>query len=282
MLSAQQLVEQHLELPSLPAIVVRLNELLAKGLPSMGQIAELVSEDPALAARVLRLVNSPLYPFRNNIDSVQRATTLIGVRELRNLALAASVGKLFRGIDNPLVTMEQFWRHSLYVALLCRGIGEAAGQREVDRYFVMGLLHDLGELVLFRQLPEQVREAADYSQTHHLPLADAERHVIGFNHADVGAELMRHWHLPDNIVAAVGGHHDRQADGEHRLAIGIVYLGNMIATNMEEATLGLGFREGIGISAWERVNVRHGVHEPLMTEARSRFDAAHQALFAAA
>lgn len=273
------LVDDQIELPSLPAVVVRLNELLASRLPSMGQVAELVGEDPALAARVLKLVNSPLYPFRGKIDSVQRAVAMIGVRELRSLALAVAVPKLFEGFATPLITLEQFWRHSLCVALLSRGLAEAAQQRELDRYFTTGLLHDLGALILYSRRPQQAAEAAARSRAERKPLDEAEREVIGFSHADLGGELMRRWGLPDVIVAAVLGHHERPAQGEHRLTQGIVHLANQLAGLIPDGALGIGFEEGVGISDWEQINVHPRAQDALVAAAKERLDATRQALF---
>lgn len=272
------LIERRLELPSLPAVVLRLNELLTGRLPSMGEVAELVSEDPALAAGVLKLVNSPIYPFRGKIDSLPRAVTLVGVRELRNLALSASVAKLFEGYDNALLTLERFWRHSLCVALLARGLAEAAQQREPDRFFAMGLLHDIGALILYRELPDQASAAIALAASARLPLIEAERQVIGFSHAELGAELMRHWSLPESIVAAVGLHHQRPASGEHKLAQGIVYLANLLAAQIPDGDLGIRRPEGPVVSDWEQINVSHRLQPTLLAAAQEQLEATRAAL----
>ena len=279
MLGAEKLIDDQLELPSLPAIVIRLNELLDGQLPPMGRVSELISEDPALAAGVLRLVNSPLYPFQGKIDSLQRAVTLIGVREVRNLALAASVAGLGDGLTNPLFSIEQFWRHSLYVALISRGLATLAGQRDLDRYFVMGLLHDLGALVICHRRPEQARLAAQRSVEERRPLAEVEREVFGFSHADVGMQLLLGWGLPQSIAAAVGGHHAAAAEGEHRLAVAIVRLAELLAASLDEGYLGMGLREGVGISDWEQLGLRDTARDVLIRDAQAAFAGAYQAVF---
>lgn len=276
------LIDSQLTLPSLSAIVFRLNELLSARLPSMGEVGELVSEDPALAAQVLKLVNSPLHHFHGRIDSIQRAVTLIGVRELRNLALAASVTKAFAGIPEDIVDMEAFWRHSVFTALLARGIAEAAGQKELDRYFVCGLLHDLGMLAVFQGLPEHARRAIEHSERTHVPLAQAERELMGFDHSEVGERLMRHWALPDNIIAAVAGHHEREPQGAHRMAAAIVRLADLIANDTDEGRIGVGHREGVGISDWEQAGLRDHLRANLVGTALSRFESARQILVSAA
>lgn len=279
MLSADTVIDEQLRLPSLPAIVGRLNEVLADRLPAMGEVSELISEDPALAARVLRLVNSPLYPFQGRVDSLQRAVTLIGVREIRNLALAAAAVDLGREQTNRLFSIEQFWRHSLFVALISRGLAAAIGQREIERFFVMGLLHDLGALALYHQFPDQGRVAAERSVRERRPLAEVEQELIGFNHAEAGGHLMRRWNLPESIVAAVAGHHDAPLEGEHRLGIAVVRLADLLAASLDEGYLCIGHREGVGISDWESLGCRDSLSEPILADAQRSFELARAALF---
>jgi HD-like signal output (HDOD) protein len=273
------LISERLELPSLPAVTMRLNQLLQSKLPAMGEVAELVGDDPALAGRVLQLVNSPLYPFRGRIDSLPRAVTLIGVRELRNLALAASVTKLFDGSSASQAAFEQFWRHSLCVALFSRGLAEVARQREPDRFFAMGLLHDIGALLLLDQLPEQAAEAAEHSVKMRVPLVVSERQILGYSHADLGGELMRQWCLPEATVAAVEYHHDLQEQAGHRVEHGIVHLANLLVHQIPDGSRNVGMQEGPGISAWERIGISHHVQGALVETVLARMNATHLALF---
>lgn len=281
MKTIKSLMDGQVELPSLPAVAMRLNDLLQGKLPTMGEVAELVGEDPALAARVLQLVNSSLYPYRGRIDSLPRAVTLIGVRELRSLALAASVTQLFDDSIMGRESFEQFWRHSLYVALFSRGLAEVARQREPDRFFVMGLLHDIGALVLLGQMPEQAAEAAERSVKMRIPLVVSERQVMGFSHADLGGHLMRSWFLPEAIAAAVESHHDPQEHAEHKMERGIVYLANLLTHQVPSGSRSVGLQEGLGITAWEQVGISHHVQGPLIENVTAHMDATHLALFGA-
>lgn len=265
-----------LELPSLPAVTMRLNTLLAEGLPSMGEVARLVGEDPALATKVLRLVNSPLYPFRAQIDSLPRAVALLGVRELRSLALSAAVVDLFE-----VTAFQPFWRHSLYTALLCRALAEAAQQRELDRFFTIGLLHDIGALVILQQLPAQAASIQERAAAG-TPVLEAEQQVLGFDHCQVGAQLLRFWALPDAIVAAVEDHHAPRLRPEYRLEKGIVALANQLAGLQPEGARTPGPQLGPVVSDWEWINVNQRWQHNIVSTATERLAATHRALFAGA
>lgn len=272
------LIRQTVTLPSLPAIVVHLNDLLQRQLASMGEVSELIGKDPALTARILRLVNSPIYSFRGKIDSLQRAITMIGVRELRNLATAASVRNVFAGMPNEIISMDTFWRHSLITGLYARIIAETAGQRELDKYFVMGLLHDVGALILFHHFPEKARRAARLSEQEGIPIVHTERSIIGFSHADVGGVLMRRWHLPENIATAVEHHHNRKYQGEHLFDVAVVRLSNLLANQDDNGGMGLGARMHYSFDDWQAVGIGSDMSDTLRPRVQERFEATRDAL----
>jgi HD-like signal output (HDOD) protein len=269
--SVRTLIEQQLDLPALPTLLSELNNMLAAGLPSMAEVAQLLGRDPNLAAGVLALVNSPLHPYGGNVDSLPRAAALVGVRELRSLALAAAAPSL-------VAADARFWRHGVCVGLLCRGLAEAARQRELDRFFVTGLLHDVGAAILRAQLPDLTAEAAARAQAERVPLIDAERAVIGFSHADLGGELMCAWKLAEPMIEAIASHHERRAPGEHGLACGIVYLANLLAHRLPETISSGATREGAGISDWERINVHPRVQNTVLAGTLERLQATEDAL----
>ena len=126
---------------------------------SAAEIGDVISEDPALTARLLKIVNSAFYGFPSRIETVSRAITIVGTLELLDLILAASVVKAFSGIPSELVDMDQFWEHSLYTGVTARVLAGRHRAPDTERYFVAGLLHDIGALVLYRQLPRQSRAA---------------------------------------------------------------------------------------------------------------------------
>lgn len=277
----QSLITGKLELPSLPLVVSRLNRLLSDPTASMTQIAQLIRQDPALAGRVLKVVNSPIYPYAGRIDSLSRALTILGVRELRSLAYALTATQLFRGIPGELVDMERFWRHSLYTALAARALTEAALGREIERFFIEGLLHDLGALLLLAAWPDQARRAVELARERGTSVAEAERELMGFDHAAVGGELMAHWGLPGSVVTAVRYHHAPQDAEGAAFDVALIHLADRIADSLPEGRLYDLEPAPIPEETWTTLGLAPDVLDGVTRRVRYEFDGACQALLPA-
>ena len=279
--AALELIDGSVNLPSLPAIVVRLNQLLTSRVPAMKEVAELISEDPALAARVLRIVNSPLFPYRTPIDSIQRAVTLLGVRELRNLALAASARELSNGAAAGLLDTGRFWRHSLLCALIARGLAEATRQQDVDRYFVLGLLHDVGILVICDQRPDKAAAILAEARELGVPLAEAESAILGYTHAEVAAALLSSWDLPETLFGPIAAHHQRSPQGPHRFAATLLHVADLLTGTVEDGEFDMPSHIAPLDDDWSALGIPAVRCGPIVEAAVNQFDMAQQALFGA-
>lgn len=206
MITLEKLIEQSGKLGSLPAIVHRVFEVMDDPNSTAIQIGRIINEDPALTARLLKLVNSPFYGFVSKVDTVYRAIALIGHRELRIVVLATSAIKAFNGIPADLVDMEAFWKRSLNTAVVARVLAAFRREKEIERYFIVGLLHDIGSLLLYLQQPEQQARAIVNHHAEKIPLWQAEKNVFGFDHAEVGGALLKKWSLPPLLCLAVQYH----------------------------------------------------------------------------
>ena len=149
--SAHSLVRNEAQLASYPDIYFRIKEVLDSPVSSARHIAEVVSTDPNLSMRLLRLVNSSFYGFPYPIESIPRAVTIIGSRELTNLALAVSTMSIFQGVPEEYVEMRSFWEHSLACGVIARILANLRRFPEEERFFLAGLFHDAGKLVLYRK-----------------------------------------------------------------------------------------------------------------------------------
>jgi putative nucleotidyltransferase with HDIG domain len=207
-ISPRELVSGAIEIASLPEIFLKVNEMIDSPRHSAADIGRIISHDAALSARLLKIANSVFYGFPSQIDTISRAIIVIGTRELRDLILATSVMRVFKGLPNDLVTMEDFWRHSICCGLAARSLAAQRGEQQVERYFVAGLLHDIGSLLVYRKIPELAREALLRAQYNNVPLYRAEQDVMGFDHAAVGVEILRKWKLPESLQEATEFHHN--------------------------------------------------------------------------
>lgn len=256
-------------LVSLPQAYFRINEMLNDHRSSSAQIGEVISRDPALTARLLRFVNSPVYGLRKPLDSVARAITILGTQELRVLALASSVGGAFRQPPVDLVDMSAYWHHSVFTGIVARLLGARCQLKSVDHLFVAGLLHDVGQLVLAHVVPDLLRKVIAKLPEYPHHRCQMEQKLIGHDHAEVGAELMRQWQLPESLWVPVRYHHDPEQAHDFLVEAYLVYMANAIADGVEPSRRSPAALQISPISAraWELTGLTEDVIAPTVQDA---------------
>lgn len=269
-MSASDLVQDIQGLITLPDVYLRINRLIEDPKSSAADIAKVASQDPSFTIRLLRVANSTLYNFSSRVDTVSRAVSIIGTAQIRNLALSMSVASSFGGLPNDLVSMANFWRHSLLCALTSRHLAGEAGRCDRDALFTAGLLHDIGELVIFNRLPEQAKEALlqVLDSQDEIAVHQAERLVMGFDHAEVGGALARQWHLPPLLEECIALHHDLAAARRHPREAALVHIGNILALMAEVGTLDKDDVPPIDPRAWEMTGLSEDCIEPVVLAAQ--------------
>lgn len=277
-LNARELVSGSIRLVSLPEVFTRLNEMIDNPHTTAADIGHLIMNDPALCARLLKIVNSPFYGFPRKIDTITRAVTIIGTQELRDLVLATSVVKVFAGIPNFLVNMDSFWQHSVACALAARALAARCGETHIERFFVGGLLHDIGTLLLYHKLPELMKEVLLRATYQGEPFFRAEQNVLGFDHAHVGRELLKLWRLPAHLVDAVGYHHTPQ-EAPASLDAAIVHVANIVANALQFGNAGDKHVAPFAAESWGRLGLSVDVLEPLALEIEQQFSTALQLIY---
>ncbi|GAB4290073.1 MAG: HDOD domain-containing protein [Methylophaga sp.] len=229
-LSPDALVNKSLELVSPPSTYLQLNQLIQDPDSAMDDISAVINTDPALATRLLKIVNSPFYGFPSQINTISRAITIIGTRELTHLVLATSVVDAFKGIPASLIDMNDFWRHSFATAITAKLLAEECGQKASERFFIAGLLHNIGCLVLYQSMPEQASEAIRSAEFGHEIQFQAEQRIIGFDHTEIGYALAREWHLPHSLQEVTRYHH-RPSDAEDfPIDVAIVHVADILVS----------------------------------------------------
>jgi len=213
---------------SLPKIHFELQAALSDPDKTFQDLGDIISFDPALTARLLKIVNSPFYGFPSEIETISHAISIIGMDQLTDLALATLVIYQFRGIPNNLFNMEKFWRHSMACGVVARSIAEFRGEKNVERFYLAGILHDIGRLVIFTKEPALARDAFFRSKEMKENIYLSERELMGFDHADVGRELLKAWQLPPRLVEAVGCHHQPQTAKEFAVDAAIIHTSDYI------------------------------------------------------
>ena len=279
--AAQELVEDIGELVSLPEIVHKINEMVNSEESNATDIARVISQDPAISTRILRVANSSLYGGARQIDSINRAVTILGTKQIRDLTLSTSVSRVFAGISNDVISVEDFWHHSLYCALLAKALAEKSKRVNADTIFTAGLLHDIGHLVMFNRVPEQAQAAIllTIQGDAGVPLHEAERQILGFDHAEVGADLAREWHLPDVLVSCIESHHDLHADTPYPEAVATIHIANVIASLPYSDIPAPEDIAGIAPEAWKMAGISPEDIQSAVSQACSQISETQQALF---
>ena len=244
------LVEQSPQISSLPTIFYQINEAVEDPECSFVEIGEIISGDPSLSARLLRIVNSSFFGFPSKIETITHAVTIVGTAQLHDLALATTVVNQFKGVSKDLLNMEKFWLHSVATGLAARIIAVYRREPNADRFYLMGMLHDLGRLILFLNVPDQMEKVMSQYARAGL-LHDAEDEVMGADHAGVAGMLMEVWKLPEMLQEAVAYHHMPNQAPHYPTAASIVHVADIIANAMELGTCGDYYVSPLNAKAWE-------------------------------
>lgn len=251
----EQLYEQ-LRLNTLPEVYYQVNEAINCPTSDINDIASLVSEDPALCARLLRIANSAMFNFPTPIDTISQAVTVIGTQQLRDLTLACNLGNLFPGIPPHIVNMEQFWRHSIGAGICARTIASMRRENNVEKFYLMGLLHDLGRLAIYSLLPEfSAKVLNDVSGQSRLCLeiVDEPGEV---DHAEISAILLEHWQLPALLSEPIRYHHRPARSASYPEYAAIIHLADILAHAMQLGSSGCALVPPLSPQAWERIGLQ--------------------------
>ena len=219
------------ELPSLPEIYLRVSEQLEDESVTVQRIGDTVQHDPAIATRVLKMVNSAYYGLTSQVSSVAQAVSLLGRERLRHILIGSVLRGVFSsGQNNPAFSMQVFWQHSIKTAIIARELARQVQQiDEPESMFTAGLLHDIGKLLLINKFPQRVLAAEEDMMRHRSDQLSAEFNQIGVTHTEVGQALMQQWGLPQLLIDCAACHHQSEHEGPNRHATHLVYLSNQLS-----------------------------------------------------
>ncbi len=206
----KQRLAQAKNLPTLPTVAMRITELARDPDADLGQVADAISHDPALVAKVLRIANSPFYALRRRCENLRQALTFLGINGTLALALSFSLLRAFKEQRQSGLDHEWFWRRSLIAAASSRVLAEHLAPTAGEELFLGALLQDIGMLALDSAVADFYAPVANQKAEHEL-FVSFEREQLGTDHAAVGAWLLDLWHLPDHIQHAAAGSHDPEA-----------------------------------------------------------------------
>ena len=264
-----QLVARARELATLPDIYARTKKVLEDPASTHEDVADTLGTDPALAGRLLRIANSAFYGRPGKIATITRAVGLLGTQQIHDLVLATAVIHAFDGFNSDLIDRRAFWRSSLFAASAAKLLAEQCGILDCERLFVGGLLAQVGLLILYQELPSQMRSILREAREQDGDPAALQRDRLGFDYAELSAELFSSWQLPPELVIPIKGHTQPSSAGDSRLEAGILHIATQLASAQAQ---GQGLNELIPLlddDAWRVTELSIEKLEQIYQDARA-------------
>jgi len=266
------------KMPSLPTSVTKVLEICNSMNTSPADLNHVISLDPVLVGRVLKLINSAYYGLGQPITSLVRAIIMLGINTVKNLALSTAVierlspRKIVRGLD-----MEGFWRHSLCVGVSAKLLARKRGidVKLLEEYFTAGLLHDIGKIPLNTVLPKEYVLTVSTADRERVPLRKAENKALGLNHCDAGAMIVSAWKLDGAIGDTIMHHHNyAEYSGNHMDVLYTVAAANRFSTLSEIGFSGNRYPEPLPTLVWDVLNVSSDVFDEIEVDVNKEIEKA--------
>ncbi len=225
------------KLSTLPHIALKVMEMVENPRTSASNVAQLISADQILAARILKLANSAYYGFPRKISTINLAIVVLGFTALRDLVLSISViDQLSINRFEDEFKIDQFWRHAFIVGRGARILSKYVHYPVAGEVFSAGLLHDIGYPVLLQQFPQEFDANLKYAKDQGISFNQAESVYLGFTHAQLGSWLSEGWNLPEKIVRAIRFHHNPEQNHVYQDLVNIIHAADLISYSIDEGS----------------------------------------------
>jgi HD-like signal output (HDOD) protein len=250
----KSIVDRIIDLPTLPQVVTRIMSLLEDPSSSAKDINDVMCQDPALVAKILKVVNSAFYGLPNRVSSISQAVVILGFNTVKSLAVSASVLDMFGEGDEDF-SYEQFWAHAVGCATLSEAIAREQPEAQPETAFVLGLIHDLGKLVLDQFAPAEFREILALAKEQETSFYEAEVQVLETSHADIGFWLAQKWQLADDLAEAIHHQHsiEEAPDASSRQLASICSFADYVCRLKRYGAAGNYGKPVLPVKAWEQL-----------------------------
>lgn len=266
------LLDEVVTLPSLPNTIIQITDLINNPESTLVEVGKAISNDPSISLKALRLVNSAYYALPNKISSVEHATSLLGMKVIKNIVFTASV------FDTIKCEQESLIRHNVAVGFAMKRLvdSELVDKKSFpykDDTFIIGLLHDVGKIIFAQYMPDEVQQVAEMCVSRSMPWEEAEREIIGVTHSEMGAALAKKWQLSPVLIETLAHHHDltRCTSLEMTLCAAYTGIADLIAYEAGFPCYPGVFIE-IDRSFWEAASFNRNAIQYLIDDVKQSFD----------
>jgi HD-like signal output (HDOD) protein len=263
----RRVTDKIIGLPTLPSMLQNINRLMLNPRTSAKEVAQLISSDPAIASKVLRVVNSSFYGFPNRISTVTHAIVILGFNTVKSIVLSSTIFDVFKGErEKDLFDRNDFWRHSVGCGAASRAVGRVIGYQALEEIFIAGLLSDIGKIVEDQFLHDTFVRIVQVTRSKNCLLARAEEEVLGVTHAEVGAWLFERWNMAKGLVEAIRFHHNPALAGDHQRLASIVHLADILVRAIRFGSGGDNKIPAISETAWKCLGLDGTPFDRLLNE----------------
>jgi HD-like signal output (HDOD) protein len=263
-------------LPSHPIVIERITKLLANPRTSAEEIGKAITADQALAAKVLKLVNSAFYGFPGRISTLSHAIVILGFSTIKNIVLTASFFDSFRGKGKATegFNLEQFWFHSIACGVASQSIARAVGSSEKEECFIAGLIHDIGKIILCHYLPDDFENLMAHTMQKDILFYESEKELFDICHDEIGGYLAKRWNLPTTLQNAVRYHHQPMPTHEHYMVSVIVHTADIFIRALDYGNGGDNKIPIISENAWKSLDLENASLTALFDGIKEEIDKA--------
>lgn len=261
-------VDRIVGLPTLPTIIGKITELMQDPKTVANDIGKAIGEDQALAAKVLKLVNSAFYGFPRKISTIGQAVVILGFSALRNIVLTASIVNLFPSDKSQKTSFDRdaFWTHSIAAGIAAKVIAKKVGFKDGEKAFIAGLLHDIGKLIVDQFIHEDFEKVMLYINENDCLFLEAESAVLNTDHAQIGGWLGEKWKLPADLVNVIAMHHQPMYAKEDLKLACITLLADIIVRALGIGSGGDNKIPVIDENTWNELGISMNMIDKIMVE----------------
>ena len=271
----RKLVDKVQGLPTLPSMLNNINRMVLNPATSAKEVAQVISSDPALTSKVLRVVNSSFYGFPNRITTVSHAIVILGFNTIKSIVLSSTIFDVFRrGAKPGDFDRAEFWKHSIGCGAAAKVLGRRINYPMLEELFIAGLLHDVGKIVLDQYVPDKFGEVVNLVRTRDILISEAETEILGVTHADVGAWLFEKWNLSKGLTDTVRCHHNPALAGESQRFAEIIHVADVLVRALRFGNGGDQKIPAIQESAWRSLGLQESELDGLLSQTAAEIEKA--------
>lgn len=261
------------EFPTLPSIYLRLSKAIERQNSTAEELSQIISYDQAASSKILKVANSSLYSLRGKITSISQAIFHIGFMEVKNLVLTMGIMEIFKSENySNVFSAIELWKHSIAVGVITRNIGCHLKIKNLDDYFISGIIRDIGKLALLKAAKEEYLNVVEYAYNNDISISQAETEILGLNHNAAGEMIAEKWNLPNSVKIAIKFHHYPVREKADDQLSSIVYISNIAAKLYKMGETGDHIIPEIPEAVWDNLNLPDNIFTELLPKFTHNFE----------